>query len=113
MENLLSSLVEFGAWLFKTSFQASDVIGLVLLAQCLFRNQLSPRWRYCLWSLVLIRLMLPVSPGSAFSIFNYTQGVKILARGTGASEGSQPGRLGIQATLSVVPPAASPAARQN
>ena len=91
MENLLSSLVGFSAWLFRNSFQASVVIGLVLLAQWVFRKKLSPRWRYALWSLVLLRLMLPVSPQSAFSIFNYAKGANVFVAGTAAgSTGYQP-----------------------
>ena len=36
-----------------------------------FRRQLTPKWRYALWLLVLGRLVLPVSPPSPFSLFNY------------------------------------------
>src|SRR5438034_5959934 len=86
MEVLLSSLDGWTAWLLRASLQASVVIGLVLLAQWLFKKRLSPRWRYCLWSLVLVRLMLPVSPESAFSIFNYAKQVKLLALGSDTSE---------------------------
>ena len=99
MEVFLSSLGGFTTWLLKTSFQTSVVIGLVLLAQLLFQRKLSPRWRYCLWSLVLIRLMLPISPQSGFSIFNYTQSVKFLARGADASEAS--GLPGARVTQSI------------
>lgn len=101
MENLSLLLVEFAARLVRVSVQASVVIGLVLLAQGLFQKKLSPRWRYCLWSLVLIRLMLPVSPGSAFSIFNYTQGVKILASGKDTPETVHSKFLEAQTTPSI------------
>jgi beta-lactamase regulating signal transducer with metallopeptidase domain/Tol biopolymer transport system component len=57
-------------WLLRTSVQASVLIILVALAQWLFRPWLSPRWRYCLWWLVLIRLMMPVSWESGLSLFN-------------------------------------------
>jgi len=48
METLTSSLVGFAGWLLRTSFQASIVVALVLVAQWLFRKKLSPRWRYAL-----------------------------------------------------------------
>jgi beta-lactamase regulating signal transducer with metallopeptidase domain len=58
-------------WLLRASWQGSVVILLVFVFQWVFRQQLSPKWRYRLWLLVLVRLMLPMSPPSALSIFNY------------------------------------------
>jgi bla regulator protein BlaR1 len=57
-------------WLWRSSWQAAVLIGLVLLVQWFFRKQLSPAWRYNLWLLVLIRLVMPSLPGSAVSVFN-------------------------------------------
>jgi bla regulator protein BlaR1 len=70
MESLLFHLAEFGSWLLRSSWQASVLIVLVLLAQWVFRRQLAPRWRYALWLLVLIRLALPIAPESSWSVFN-------------------------------------------
>lgn len=67
----LSIHSDFSLWLFRASWQASVLIGLVLLAQWLFRNQLTPRWRYSLWLLVVIRLAMPFSAESGLSIFNF------------------------------------------
>lgn len=61
------------AWLLRTSWQASVLVGLVLLTQRLFRKKLSPGWRYALWMLVLARLVMPVSPQSPASLFNLTR----------------------------------------
>jgi beta-lactamase regulating signal transducer with metallopeptidase domain len=58
-------------WLLRASWQASILILMVLAVQYLFRRHLSPKWRYRLWLLVLVRLVLPVSPASHFSVFNY------------------------------------------
>jgi beta-lactamase regulating signal transducer with metallopeptidase domain/Tol biopolymer transport system component len=77
----LSLLSGVTAWLFRNSCQASIVIGLVLLAQWAFRKKLSLRWRYSLWLLVVIRLMLPVSVESSFSLFNQIKAVKGFAFG--------------------------------
>lgn len=54
----------------RVSLQAGVLVVLVLAAQWLFRKQLPPRWRCALWLLVVVRLLLPFSPGSAASIFN-------------------------------------------
>lgn len=59
------------ASLWRASWQASVLVPLVLLAQSVFGRRLAPKWRYALWFLVLVRLLLPVTPPSAWSLFNY------------------------------------------
>jgi beta-lactamase regulating signal transducer with metallopeptidase domain/protocatechuate 3,4-dioxygenase beta subunit len=54
----------------RISAQSGVLVLLVLLAQWLFRKQLSPTWRCALWFVVIARLVLPFSPRSAVSIFN-------------------------------------------
>ncbi len=58
------------AGLVHVSAQAVVLIVLILLAQAFFSNWLTPRWRYALWMLVVVRLLLPVTFDSSFSIFN-------------------------------------------
>jgi beta-lactamase regulating signal transducer with metallopeptidase domain/Leucine-rich repeat (LRR) protein len=67
MTTTLTSIFEA---LLKASWQGVVLIGLVLLAQWIFRRRLPARWRYCLWLLVLLRLLVPISPESAFSVYN-------------------------------------------
>jgi beta-lactamase regulating signal transducer with metallopeptidase domain len=57
-------------WVLQTTWQAVVVAGLILAAQWLLRKRLSPSWRYGLWLLLVARLLMPVPPQSAFSIFN-------------------------------------------
>jgi len=57
-------------WLLNTSLQAGLLVLVVLAVQALLRDRLSARWRYALWWLVLLRLLLPVSPRSSVSLFN-------------------------------------------
>src|SRR6476661_7177079 len=57
-------------WTWQTSLYASVLITLVLVIQLAGGKRLAPRWRYALGILVLIRLLLPAVPESAFSIFN-------------------------------------------
>ena len=54
----------------RTSLQATVLVGLVLLIQVMFKRMLTPRWRYLFGLLVLLRLVMPVVPASPFSIFN-------------------------------------------
>ena len=58
LEHLVNSLLE---WLWRASWQASVLVGLVLLVQALLRSKLTPRWRSALWWLVLIRLVMPIA----------------------------------------------------
>lgn len=58
--------------LWRASWQASILVLLVLLAQGLTAQRLSPAWRSALWLLVVVRLLLPVTPSSGWSVFNLT-----------------------------------------
>ena len=60
-------------WLLNHSLQAGALVLLVLAVQWLFRRQLASRWRFALWWIVLARLLLPFSPQSAVSVFNFFQ----------------------------------------
>lgn len=60
-------------WLLRSSWQGAVLIVAVLIAQRLLRRQLNARWRFNLWLLVLVRLILPFSPESALSVFNFVK----------------------------------------
>lgn len=57
-------------WLFRVGWQSAVLVLLVLLVQRLFRRRLSAGWRHALWLVVVVRLLLPVSFTSAFSLLN-------------------------------------------
>lgn len=73
----MNTLAHFGVgvfrWVLQTTWQAAVLAGLILAAQWLLRKRLSPSWRCGLWLLLIARLLLPVPPQSAFSIFNLTK----------------------------------------
>ncbi|PYM10348.1 MAG: hypothetical protein DME18_16460, partial [Verrucomicrobia bacterium] len=69
---ILSAIFE---WTWRTSLHASVLIVLVVLIQIAGGKWLTARWRYVLGVLVLVRLLLPAVPPSAFSIFNLGKGV--------------------------------------
>ncbi|MDR1304868.1 MAG: hypothetical protein LBK76_06550 [Verrucomicrobiales bacterium] len=58
-------------WLIETSWQASLLVALVVVAQLVFRRALSARWRYLLWLIVVGRLLLPTLPESPTSVYRY------------------------------------------
>lgn len=49
---------------------ASILVGFILCIKILFRNKLTPRWQYMLWVVLMIRLLLPWSPDSSYSIYS-------------------------------------------
>jgi len=57
-------------WIFRASWQAAVLAGLVLLAQTLLGKRLTPTWRYRLWLLVVVRLVLPFHAPSPTSVHN-------------------------------------------
>jgi len=48
----------------------SFVAFLVFMIKFLFRNKLSPTWHYYIWLVVIIRLLIPYSLSSSYSVFN-------------------------------------------
>jgi beta-lactamase regulating signal transducer with metallopeptidase domain/Tol biopolymer transport system component len=69
----VNALTQFFTWVLQTSWQASVLIVLVLVAHGLFGRWLTARGRAVLWLLVMTRLLLPVSPGSVVSLFNFAK----------------------------------------
>lgn len=57
-------------WLWRSSWQAAVLALLVLAIQGMAGRRLSAAWRYRLWLLVVLRLLLPVSVPSGLSVFN-------------------------------------------
>jgi formylglycine-generating enzyme required for sulfatase activity/Zn-dependent protease with chaperone function len=66
----------------KVSWQAAVLVLAVLMIQWLLRKRLSAKWRYGLWMIVLLRLLLPVSLESPLSLFNYTRPPEAFSAGT-------------------------------
>ena len=79
MNSWMTSLLDFATWVGRTSVEASILVGLVLLVQWLFGEHLKARWRYWLWMLVIVRLLMPVVPRSAVSLSNLTQNIHVPA----------------------------------
>ena len=67
----IHALEQCFSWLLTASWQASVLALLVLGLQWILRGQLNPRWRYALWLLVVVRLLLPALPESALSLFQF------------------------------------------
>lgn len=68
--NITAGLDTFFEWLLNRSWQAGVLVPCVLLVQWLFRRQLTNRWRFALWWIVLARMVLPFGLESNLSLFN-------------------------------------------
>lgn len=57
-------------WLLETTIMASVLVGFILCVKVLLRNQLTARWHYALWLILIVRLLLPWSPDSSYSLYS-------------------------------------------
>lgn len=66
----MDRLASFFSWALATSAMATVLILLILLARFVLKDKLKPRWSYLLWTLLVLRLILPWTPESSISVFN-------------------------------------------
>ena len=57
-------------YLVQSSISAAMLVFLILLVKKFTRNSLGARGHYWIWMLLVVKLMIPLSPKSPFSIFN-------------------------------------------
>ncbi len=58
-------------WVLKTSAKVGVFIVFLLLVKYVLRNKLSARWHYRLWFIVILALVIPWTPQSRLSVFNF------------------------------------------
>lgn len=68
MTHLTNIFLVPAAWMLRVSIEASVLVLVVLAMQQIFQHRLTARWRCALWSMVLIRLILPMDLPSKYSI---------------------------------------------
>src|SRR5262245_18504500 len=67
---MISLLDTLGPAIWRASWQAVALaLVVVLLVSCL-GQRLPPRWRFLLWGIVVVRLLVVATPGSPWSAFN-------------------------------------------
>lgn len=67
--------------LLEIAIQSSVLILAFIVIRALAKGRINPRWQYAMWSIVLLRLIIPVSVNSMFSIMNLMpvqNGVRIM-----------------------------------
>ncbi|NJD01388.1 MAG: hypothetical protein FIA99_02030 [Ruminiclostridium sp.] len=66
----MNILLSIFTWVLYSSVTASVLAVIILLFKLLLKNRLGVRWHYCVWVLILVRLLIPYAPESTFSVFN-------------------------------------------
>ncbi len=69
-ELILYSL--FNAML-SVSLKASVIGVFILVLRSILKDKMSLKFKYALWLVLILRLLLPITPQSKFSIYNFTQ----------------------------------------
>lgn len=67
----MTLLTDLFSLILSTTAMASALVLLILIAKWLLKDKLKPRWAYLLWMLLMFRLLLPWTPESSFSMFNW------------------------------------------
>lgn len=57
-------------FIIRSTVISSVLICLILLIRLLFGKKLDPKLKYCIWILLLLRLLIPYAPQSSVSIYN-------------------------------------------
>lgn len=57
-------------WIINTSIMASILVALILSVKMVLKNKLTARWHYIMWFILIVRLILPWSPDSSYSIYS-------------------------------------------
>jgi hypothetical protein len=70
MDNLWNILAGVFNRVAQASMYAAAVTIIIFLIQTLARPHLPARWRYALWMILLLRMILPAGPQSGFSLWN-------------------------------------------
>lgn len=57
-------------WIWTTTIMASVLALLIFLAKLILKDRIKPRMFYLLWVMLVVRLVIPWTPESSFSMFN-------------------------------------------
>src|SRR5688572_3576143 len=70
------------SWLWDNTVAGTVLALLVALSIALFGKRLTPSWRYALWLLVAVRLMVPFVPSSSWSLLGWIAPSEVRSNGS-------------------------------
>ena len=58
------------SWLIQSTIYLSVTAVFILLLKLIFKNRLKARWHFLIWTILLIRFLVPILPATPVSVFN-------------------------------------------
>ncbi len=58
-------------WLLNVTITGSITALIIFIVRSVFKDKLTPKWKYYIWFILVIRLLIPALPESNLSIFQY------------------------------------------
>ena len=58
------------SWLIQSTIYLSVTAVFILLFKLIFKNRLKARWHFLIWTILLIRFLVPILPATPVSVFN-------------------------------------------
>ena len=71
MEQLSLQSLPVLSWLFKSTIYISLLICLIFIIKSLTKKKMPAWWSYCLWLLLLFRMLVPFEVATPVSVYNY------------------------------------------
>lgn len=66
----MTLLLSIFKWVLYSTALGSILACVIIVFKLLFKERLGVRWHYCIWLLLVIRMMIPYGPQSSMSVFN-------------------------------------------
>jgi len=110
MMPLLGFLDRVVPLLWRATWQAGVLIALIFVIRAMLGSRLAPAWRFALWGVVLVRLLVPVLPSGPLSLFRLMACLGPVRANAFGARLSQPSRvLPTAAGAQPLPPPRAPA----
>jgi hypothetical protein len=100
--------------LWRATWQAAVLIALILVIRAMLGNRLAPAWRFALWGIVLVRLLVPVLPSGPLSLFRLMSCLGPVRADAFGARLSQPSRgVPTAASAQPLPPPSDPVVQEQ
>ena len=110
MMPLLGFLDRVVPLLWRATWQAAVLIALIFVIRAMLGSRLAPAWRFALWGVVLVRLLVPVLPSGPLSLFRLMACLGPVRANAFGARLSQPSRVvPTAASAQPLPPPRAPA----
>ena len=93
----------FMQWLLENSLKAGVLALLVCGIQLAFGRHMSARWKYLLWALVALRLVMPSVFPADFSVFNLWHGAELREVSSAPIQHVAPGKIALPSGATAAP----------